>query len=65
MRKLLMLIVLVGLLIGLSACGATLQQSVKAEGPGAGGTVHAKYGALSGYHADQPDEWIEDTPFEY
>ena len=66
MRKLLMLTVLIGLLIGLSACGATVQQSVKAEQPSAGGdSVHAKYDASLGYHAYQHDEWIEDTPFGY
>ena len=66
MRKVLVLLVAVGLLIGLSACGATVQQSVKAETPtGGGGAVQSYSGEGGGYHACQDDGWIEDTPFGY
>jgi len=65
MRKVLVLLVAVGLLIGLSACGATVQQSVKAPTTGSGGVIQADLGDHLGYHAYQHDEWIEDTPFGY
>ena len=65
MRKVLVLLVAVGLLIGLSACGATVQQSVKAPTTGSAGVIQADLGDHLGYHAYQHDEWIEDTPFGY
>jgi len=65
MRKLLILMVLVGLIVGLSACGATVQQSVEAPAPGGVGAVQSDVGEHLGYHAYQHDDWIEDTPFGY
>ena len=65
MRKVLVLLAAVGLLIGLSACGATVQQSVKAPTSGGGEAVQSYSGEDLGYHAYQHDEWIEDTPFGY
>lgn len=65
MRKLLVLVLLIGLVVGLSACGATVQQSVKAPAPEGGEAVQAHLGEDLGYHAYQHDEWIEDTPFGY
>lgn len=65
MRKLLLLVLLIGLVMGLSACGATLQQTAKAPAPASGGTMQAHPGEALGYHAYQHDAWIEDTPFGY
>jgi len=55
MKRFLVLMASIGLLVGFSACGATVQQSVKASTPG-------DYGEYSAY---QHDEWIQDTPFGY
>ena len=65
MRKIPVLLVAVGLMIGLSACGATVQSSVKASTPGVGSSAQSDYGDQLGYHAHQPTEWIEDTPYGY
>ena len=65
MRKVMILLVAVGLMIGLSACGATMQQSVKAPALGGGGAVNSYSGEGWGYHVCEDDGWIEDTPFGY
>ena len=65
MRKVLVLLITLGLMIGLSACGATVQQSVEAPSPGGGATVQAHPGEDLGYQAYQPEGWIEDTPYGY
>ena len=65
MREVLLLLVAVGLLVCLSACGATVQQSVKAPVLGGGGATQPYSGEDLGYHAYHHDEWIEDTPFGY
>ena len=61
MMKVLILIVSIGLLICLSACGATVRQSVKADKPGISGSDRPEYGASLHQHT----ECIEDTPFGY
>jgi len=65
MRKVLVLLIAVGLLIGLSACGATVQRNVRAPTPAGGEVIQADLGEHLGYHAYQHDNWIEDTPFGY
>ena len=65
MRRLLALLIAVGLMVGLSACGATLQQSVKASSPTSGGATQADLGEHLDHHAYRSDDWIEDTPFGY
>ena len=65
MKRLLMLMVLVGLIAGLCACGATVQQSVKAPAPGGGEAVQSDFGEHLEYSAYQNDAWIQDTPFGY
>ncbi len=65
MRKLLILLISVGLLIIFSACGATVRESKKTEISGISGTTQSKVGPMAGYHTYQHDEWIEDTPFGY
>jgi hypothetical protein len=65
MKKLLILLFAVGLMIGLSACGATVRQSVKAPPSGDRGAIEAGPDEHLASHAYQNDEWIEDTPFGY
>ena len=62
MKRFLVLMASIGLLVGFSACGATVQQSVKATPQGVGNSGPSYYGEHSAY---QHDEWIQDTPFGY
>jgi hypothetical protein len=65
MQRALVLLVVLGLLFSLCACGSTVRQSVKAPAPVGGWGDHPSPSDDLGYHAYQHYEWIEDTPYGY
>ena len=65
MRKVMVLLIAVGLMISLPAYGATMQQSVKALASEGGRAIHSYSGEGWAFRACEDDGWVQDTPFGY
>ncbi|RJP23842.1 MAG: hypothetical protein C4520_05205 [Candidatus Abyssobacteria bacterium SURF_5] len=61
-RRLLLLIIVLGITASFMACGATTRTNSKIEKLGMGDSSQSQVQTAS---ADQPDWWLYDTPFGY